>query len=60
MLSQRSYREPSEADLEIAKLVVKEIPDGAVLPQGWGACPLLLSLIHIYQILRRLWPLLLF
>ena len=41
MLSQRSYREPSGADLEIAKLVVKEIPDGAVLPQGWGACPLL-------------------
>ena len=30
MLSQRSYREPSGADLEIAKLVVKEIPDNSV------------------------------
>ena len=28
----RSYREPSETDIAIAKLVVEQIPDGAVLP----------------------------
>ena len=30
----RSYREPSETDLQIAKLVVEEIPDGAAGPVG--------------------------
>lgn len=42
----------SGADIEIAKLVVKEIPDGAVLPQGWGACPLLWSSCQLGQIGR--------
>ena len=35
----RSYREPSETDLQIAKLVVEEIPDGAVLSLGVGGVP---------------------
>ena len=38
-LPQRSYREPSETDLQIAKLVVEEIPDGAVLSLGVGGVP---------------------
>lgn len=35
----RSYREPSETDIAIAKLVVNEIPDGAVLALGVGGVP---------------------
>ena len=35
----RSYREPSETDLTIAKLVVEQIPDGAVLSLGVGGVP---------------------
>ena len=35
----RSYREPSETDLQIARLVVEEIPDGAVLSLGVGGVP---------------------
>ena len=35
----RSYRAPSETDLQIAKLVVEEIPDGAVLSLGVGGVP---------------------
>ena len=35
----RNYREPSETDLQIAKLVVEEIPDGAVLSLGVGGVP---------------------
>ena len=35
----RSYREPSETDLQIAKLVVEEVPDGAVLSLGVGGVP---------------------
>ena len=38
-LPQRSYREPSAMDLQIAKLVVEEIPDGAVLSLGVGGVP---------------------
>ena len=34
-----SYRAPSEADLQIAKNVVQEIPDRAVLSLGVGAIP---------------------
>ena len=32
----RSYREPSETDIAIAKLVAEQIPDGAVLSLGVG------------------------
>lgn len=35
----RSYRAPSETDLQIARLVVNEIPDGAVLSLGVGGVP---------------------
>lgn len=35
----RSYREPSEVDRAIARLVVNEIPDGAVLSLGVGSVP---------------------
>lgn len=35
----RSYREPSETDIAIAKLVVEKIPDGAVLSLGVGGVP---------------------
>ena len=35
----RSYREPSETDIAIAKLVVEQIPDGAVLSLGVGGVP---------------------
>ena len=35
----RSYREPSETDIAIAKLVVNEIPDGAALALGVGGVP---------------------
>lgn len=35
----RTYREPSETDLAIARLVVDEIPDGAVLSLGVGGVP---------------------
>lgn len=38
-LPQRSYREPSETDIAIAKQVVELIPDGAVLSLGVGAVP---------------------
>ncbi len=38
-LPQRSYREPSAADVQIAKLVAEEIPDGAVLALGVGGVP---------------------
>jgi acyl-CoA hydrolase len=38
-LPKRSYREPSETDIQIAKLVVEEIPDGAVLSLGVGGVP---------------------
>lgn len=38
-LPQRTYREPSQIDVEIAKLVVNEIPDGAVLALGVGGVP---------------------
>lgn len=35
----RTYKEPSPVDVEIAKLVVNEIPDGAVLSLGVGGVP---------------------
>ena len=35
----RSYHEPSETDIAIAKLVVDQIPDGAVLSLGVGGVP---------------------
>ncbi len=35
----RSYREPVETDIQIAKLVVEQIPDGAVLSLGVGGVP---------------------
>lgn len=35
----RTYREPSPLDIQIAELVVKEIPDGAVLSLGVGGIP---------------------
>jgi len=35
----RSYRDPSPIDIAIAKLVVNEIPDGAVLALGVGGVP---------------------
>ena len=35
----RTYREPNETDIAIAKLVVNEIPDGAVLSLGVGGVP---------------------
>jgi len=35
----RTYRDPSPVDVEIAKLVVQEIPDGAVLSLGVGGVP---------------------
>ena len=35
----RSYRAPSETDVAIAKLVVEQIPDGAVLSLGVGGVP---------------------
>lgn len=35
----RTYREPSATDIEIAKHVVEEIPDGAVLSLGVGGVP---------------------
>lgn len=35
----RSYRDPSPVDIAIAKLVVNEIPDGAVLALGVGGVP---------------------
>lgn len=39
LLPQRSYREPSETDTQIARLVLDEIPDGAVLSLGVGGVP---------------------
>ena len=38
-LPQRSYREPSATDMEIARRVVELIPDGAVLSLGVGGVP---------------------
>ncbi|MCI8422262.1 MAG: acetyl-CoA hydrolase [Lawsonibacter sp.] len=38
-LAVRSYREASEIDRQIARLVVAEIPDGAVLSLGVGGVP---------------------
>lgn len=38
-LPQRSYREPTSVDLEIARRVVAEIPDGATLALGVGGIP---------------------
>ena len=35
----RTYRDPSATDIEIAKRVVEEIPDGAVLSLGVGGVP---------------------
>ena len=35
----RSYKDPSPTDIAIAKLVVNEIPDGAVLSLGVGGVP---------------------
>ncbi|WP_366925920.1 acetyl-CoA hydrolase/transferase C-terminal domain-containing protein [uncultured Clostridium sp.] len=35
----RTYREPSPTDIEIARHVVNEIPDGAVLSLGVGGVP---------------------
>lgn len=35
----RTYKEPSSIDVEIAKRVVEEIPDGAVLSLGVGGVP---------------------
>lgn len=35
----RTYKEPSPLDIQIAELVVKEIPDGAVLSLGVGGIP---------------------
>ena len=39
LLPMRSYRAPSETDVAIAKLVVEQIPDGAVLSLGVGGVP---------------------
>ncbi len=39
LLPVRSYRAPSETDIAIAKIVVNEIPDGAVLSLGVGGVP---------------------
>lgn len=39
----RSYRDPSPVDVQIAKLVVDEIPDGAVLSLGVGGVPFTLA-----------------
>lgn len=38
-LPTRTYKEASEIDMKIAKLVVNEIPDGAVLSLGVGGVP---------------------
>ena len=38
-LPARTYKDPSPIDIEIAKLVVAEIPDGAVLSLGVGGVP---------------------
>ena len=38
-LPTRTYKDPSPAELEIARLVVDEIPDGAVLSLGVGGVP---------------------
>ncbi len=38
-LPQRSYKEAGETDRKIAELVMKEIPDGAVLSLGVGGVP---------------------
>ena len=38
-LPQRTYRDPSPADLAIARLVADRIPDGAVLSLGVGTVP---------------------
>lgn len=38
-LPTRTYREPSAEDLALAKLVVEQIPDGAVLSLGVGTVP---------------------
>ena len=35
----RTYKDPSPVDIEIAKLVVNEIPDGAMLSLGVGGVP---------------------
>lgn len=35
----RKYREPGETDIAIARLVVEQIPDGAVLSLGVGGVP---------------------
>lgn len=35
----RTYKEPTEVDLKIAKLVAAEVPDGAVLSLGVGGVP---------------------
>ena len=35
----RTYKDPSPTDIQIAKLVVNEIPDGAVLSLGVGGVP---------------------
>ncbi len=38
-LPTRTYKDPSAVDIEIAKNVIKEIPDGAVLSLGVGGVP---------------------
>lgn len=38
-LPQRTYKEPTPEDIQIAKYVVDEIPDGAVLSLGVGGVP---------------------
>lgn len=38
-LPQRSYKDPSDVDIAIAKNVLKEIPDGATLSLGVGGVP---------------------
>ena len=38
-LPTRSYKEPTEVDIQIAKRVVEEIPNGAVLSLGVGGVP---------------------
>lgn len=38
-LPTRTYRDPSPVDMEIARRVVEEIPDGAVLSLGVGGVP---------------------
>ena len=53
-LPQRSYRDPSETDLQIAKLVVEEIPDGAVLSLGVGGVPFTVAKL-LAQSDRRTW-----